>query len=357
MKLGVVVIGRNEGERLQRCLDSILGYSSAIVFVDSGSTDDSVTQARRRGVTVVNLDTAIPFTAARARNAGFERLCAEYTELELVQFVDGDCELAQGWLEAAEHDLQTHPEAAATCGRLRERRRQATVYNRLCDMEWNGPAGEIETCGGNVCLRTQAFQACGGFRETLIAGEEPELCVRLRLGGWVIRRIAADMGLHDAAMTRFGQWWKRSIRNGHAFAECSWLHRKDAIRLWTREARSNWLWGLLLPLMILALLPHSWYFLLGFLAYPLLALRIFRYRRRLGDSIADSGLYAVFCVLSKLPLALGQLRFHAIRLRGRQSRLIEYKEIRTPVPQEVPSSSPVPQQAATSSQRRQGGRA
>jgi glycosyltransferase involved in cell wall biosynthesis len=56
--VSVVVIGRNEGERLQRCLDSVhaahwqnLRYE--LIYVDSASTDDSEACARRarpRGV-------------------------------------------------------------------------------------------------------------------------------------------------------------------------------------------------------------------------------------------------------------------------------------------------------------------
>jgi glycosyltransferase involved in cell wall biosynthesis/GT2 family glycosyltransferase len=324
---GVVVIGRNEGERLQRCLTSVLRHTPAVVYVDSGSTDNSVTASRGRGVAVVDLDLARPFTAARARNAGLTELVRRYPDLAFVQFVDGDCEVADGWLGAARRELEGAPDVAVVCGRLRERNRRASVYNRLCDLEWAGPAGDVDACGGNAFMRVAPLQSVGGYRESLVAGEEPELCARLRAAGWRVRRLTTDMGLHDAAMTRFRQWWRRAVRGGHAFAECSWIHRTGPTRLWARETRSGWFWGLLLPAVMLAAAPLAPLFSLALLlGYAVLGLRVYRHRRRSGDAPADARLYAFFCVLAKFPQMLRQLRYHGNRLRSRQGTLIEYKQ-------------------------------
>jgi GT2 family glycosyltransferase len=337
-RVGVVVIGRNEGERLQRCLTSVLRHTSAVVYVDSGSTDGSVPQSRSRGVEVIELNLTTPFTAARARNAGFARLFGLYPDLAFVQFVDGDCELADGWLEAARAELEQSPEVAVTCGRLRERHPEASIYNRLCDMEWDGPAGDVDACGGIAFVRVASFRAVRGYRDSLAAGEEPEMCLRLRAEGWKVRRIPAEMGLHDAAMTRFRQWWRRTVRGGHAFAECSWLHRGGPLRLWARETRSNWLWGLLVPLALLAAAPFFPLVSLPLLVllYLVLGIRVYRHRRRASNSPRDARLYAVFCVLAKIPQALGQLRYHRNRLlSGRGARLEYSKE---PAPQGGPGS-------------------
>src|SRR5262245_27425374 len=86
--VGVVAIGRNEGERLRRCLESVMGKVRAVVYVDSGSTDDSVALARSLGTTVVELDLSRPFTAARSRNSGIARLCEADPDVEFVQVVD-----------------------------------------------------------------------------------------------------------------------------------------------------------------------------------------------------------------------------------------------------------------------------
>ena len=250
MKYGVVVIGRNEGERLRRCLMS-LPRAGAIVYVDSGSTDGSVQLARHLGADVIELDMRVPFTAARARNAGFRRLREISPDIEYVQFVDGDCELIDGWLEDAISFLNAHADVGAVCGRRRERYPERSIYNWLCDREWDGPVGDVRDCGGDVMMRADALEAVGGYRDDLIAGEEPELCVRLRAADWRIWRLDRQMTLHDAAMTRFGQWWRRALRGGYAFAQGAYLHGSIARTLLLWESRRAWLWGIWLPLACL----------------------------------------------------------------------------------------------------------
>jgi GT2 family glycosyltransferase len=207
-RIGAVAIGRNEGERLRVCLISLKGQVDTLVYVDSGSTDDSVAMAKEMGALVVELDRGVPFTAARARNVGFSTLREAAPDIELVQFVDGDCEVVAGWLERAEREILAEPELAVVCGRRRERYPNATVYNRLCDLEWASyPFGYAGACGGDALMRVAPVRQVGGYNPDIIAGEEPELCLRLRQRGWKILRVDAEMTLHDAAMTRFGQWW------------------------------------------------------------------------------------------------------------------------------------------------------
>ncbi|MBA4264258.1 MAG: glycosyl transferase [Comamonadaceae bacterium] len=317
-KLGVVIIGRNEGERLRRCLASVTPFVTAVVYVDSGSTDGSIQAASDAGAEVVELDMSMPFTAARARNQGLARLLHGRDSLEFVQFVDGDCEVVRGWLDAALEFLAGHPGHAVVCGRRRERYPEHSIYNRLCDDEWNTPPGEALTCGGDALMRVAALRAVGGYRESLIAGEEPELCLRLRQAGWRIQRIDVEMTLHDAAMTRFGQWWKRTVRSGHAFAEGAWLHGTTPERHWVRETRRAWLWGAVLPAFILifaiGLGPFWW---LLSLIYPLQWLRLYMRSRSASTS--------TFLLIGKFAEAWGAMKFHVSRLRGTSGSIIEYK--------------------------------
>jgi len=324
--VGVVVIGRNEGERLVRCIRSVSGITDAVVYVDSGSIDHSVEAARALGAEIVLLDTSLPFTAARARNSGFGRLVEIRPEIEYVQFVDGDCEIVPGWLGAALAEFEQRKDAAVVCGRRRERYPEKSIYNRLCDIEWNTPVGEAEACGGDALMRRSPLEQVGGYADDLIAGEEPELCSRFRAAGWKISRIDHEMTLHDADMTRFGQWWRRAMRGGYAYAAVSRLDGPDRVRMWTREFRSNWFWGLMFPVAIMVVAPFFfWVSLLLMAGYLVLGLRIYRGRRTQGDSPRNARLYAIFCVLAKFPLVQGQLSYYRNRLLGRTGRLIEYK--------------------------------
>tara|TARA_R110002110_G_scaffold123078_12_gene299643 strand:- start:1491 stop:2426 length:936 start_codon:yes stop_codon:yes gene_type:complete len=311
MMPSAVVIGRNEGARLIACLDALQGCADPVIYVDSGSDDGSVDAARARGAQVISLDMALPFTAARARNAG---LAAVPQGAEFVQFLDGDCTLRAGWIDTATAFLTRTPAAAVACGRRRERHPETSVYNGLIDAEWDTPVGQAKACGGDALMRLSALRAVGGYRDGLIAGEEPELCVRMRAAGWEIWRLDAEMTWHDADITRFGQWWKRSRRAGHAFAEGAALHGAPPERHWVAETRRAVLWGLVLPLGILGLAAFvTPWFVLAALIYPVQVARLSR----------QGGVrWAFFTTLGKFPEALGVLQF--IRGRGR-TRIIEYK--------------------------------
>ncbi|BDG04621.1 glycosyltransferase family 2 protein [Anaeromyxobacter oryzae] len=326
-RIGVVVIGRNEGERLARCLASLAPSGAPVVYVDSGSTDGSPALAARTCRAVVALDPAVPFTAARARNAGFERLLELCPDLELVQFVDGDCEVAAEWLPRGLLTLETESGLAVVFGRRRERFPRRSVWNRLCDMEWNVPVGPARSCGGDALMRVSAFRQVGGFDGTLIAGEEPELCLRLRRAGWGILRIDAEMTLHDAAMTRFGQWWTRSVRAGHAYAERCAKHGAAPEWPWLRKNVSILVSGGLLPAVALVAVPATGgaSLLLPLALYATQTIRSYRATLRRGAAPADAWLYAAFSVLAAFPECQGQLKYLAGRARSRPAILIEYK--------------------------------
>jgi GT2 family glycosyltransferase len=321
---GAVVIGRNEGERLRVCLQSVVRSAARVVYVDSGSTDGSEALARSLGVEVVPLDLSIPFTAARARNAGYRRLMEIAPDLTLVQFVDGDCEVVAGWTDAAVARLAERPELAVVCGRRRERHPEASIYNQLCDIEWNTPVGEAVMCGGDAMMRLPALQAVGGFDPNLIAGEEPELCVRLAAQGYRIERIDAEMTLHDAAMTRFGQWWRRNVRAGHAYAEGAALHGQPMDR---RGVRSIVFWAGVVPAVALAgAVPTGGASLLLLGGHLVQAARIYRGVRRDGWPARTAAPAAAFMVLGKFPGLQGIAKYRWSRARGRRSALIEYKQ-------------------------------
>ena len=319
--IGAVIIGRNEGERLIRCLASVCAQVPHVVYVDSGSTDNSIEEARRAGADVVELDMDRPFTAARARNAGLAALTAAH-DVEFVQFIDGDCELQAGWIETAARFLMTHSDAAVAFGRRREINPQDSAYNRFCDWEWDTPIGMVKSCGGDSLMRIAALKDVEGFDPDLIAGEEPELCVRLRAWRWQIWRLDHEMTLHDADMKTFGQWWKRTHRSGHAFAEGAAIHGLPPERHWVRETRKAVFWGLFLPFFILT---ASWLFtnkaLVLFLLYPLQIIRLAA--REGGDLTAwERGF---FLVIGKFAEMTGVLEYWIRRLLGRRRGLIEYK--------------------------------
>jgi GT2 family glycosyltransferase len=327
--LGVVVIGRNEGERLERCLRSVVGRGSPVVYVDSGSSDGSPERAHALGIEVVDLDT--PYCAARARNAGFERIVRCNPTIELVQFVDGDCELIDGWLEAGRSEIERHHRAAVVFGKLRERYPSASIYNQICDLEWDTPVGEVLACGGVAMVRASAFRTVGGFNPEMVAGEEPELCVRLRRAGGEVWRVDADMAWHDAAIERFSQWWRRMLRGGHAYGDAFWRHGFGPERHALRPVLSAVFWGLFLPTA--AVVP-AWstdgLSLALLLLYPVQGWRVYLGQRRLGRAKDLAAAYSGLMLVAKFAEAFGALRFACLNMFGRTGGIIEYKRPENP---------------------------
>lgn len=310
-KIGYVVIGRNEGERLARCLAALPAAAGAVVYVDSGSSDASVATARRAGAEVVELSPERPFTAARGRNEGLARLTALRPATEFVMFVDGDSELAPTFPAAAAQLIETRSDVAAACGVVREKHPDANIYARLCDIEWDGPAGEILACGGIAMMRVSAIRESGGFNETLGGGEEPELCLRLRERGWKIWRLDADMATHDAAIKHFGEWFRRVRRGGRAFAEVSAMHTRSPARIWVRETRRALFWASLLPAAIVAaLFVHPAGLLLA-AAYPAQIVRMATIGRKKlpRRARAHAWSYALFMTIGKFAEAAGIISY------------------------------------------------
>lgn len=334
--VGCVVIGRNEGDRLKRCIESLRPSPTKIVYVDSGSADGSVNWALSQGMEVLELDMSAPFSAARARNAGYQRLVEAHPQLRYIQFIDADCEINGDWLPFAAGFLTDHPKLAVVAGWLHERHPESSIYNRLGDLEWNfSGAGEVDSVGGIFMIRREAFDSVGGFDATVSAGEEPELCQRLRQRGWLIARVDRDMALHDLAMTRFWQWWRRTVRSGYGslevanrFGVAKFARNNWRVRFWTA-----WLLLLIAGCIAAVVVENAGVAMVGVLAllavWPAQLLRITVRTLRNGQPPGIAFAYAFFIMISFLPQMWGQILYWADGLQRRPQRLVEYKSAGT----------------------------
>lgn len=322
MTIGGVAIGRNEGERLKRCLTTLGPYVDRLVYVDSGSTDGSVEFARSIGAEVVELDTATPFTAARARNAGFAALEAA-GPVEFVQFVDGDCGVEAGWVAAAKQALAGDATLAIVTGWRTEIDPRANAFHAMAEIEWHRPAGEIEACGGDMMVRAEAIRQIGGFDAAIIASEDEDFVIRVRKAGWRALRLPLAMTRHDIAMTKLSEWWRRNLRTGNGLAEVGDLHPPH----FRAERLRAWLFGCILPLLfVLSAIAGLWWVSLGVLAA--FAFSTYRVRRWLQANGMAAGLalrVASLFTLAKLPHFIGMLRFWLRGGRKGRAQIIEYK--------------------------------
>lgn len=322
-RIAAVVIGRNEGDRLMACLRSVLKCVPDVIYVDSGSNDGSVERANALGVRTIHL-AAGPYTAARGRSIGTELLERELPGIEFVLYVDGDCTLAATFVETAIAFLDRHPRAAAVAGRRREQ--GSDFWSRVIDLEWDVPAGVVTAVGGDSIMRLSAVHEAGGWPVDVIAGEEPDLCLRMGGHGWECHRISAEMTTHDIRMTNVRQYLRRGFRSGHAYAEVAWRRRRRGGGGRLRSVLSILLYGAVIPL---AALISSFVFWPAVVVCVLLYVRLMvvlavRCRRR-GHDLPLAIAYATLTTVGKFSQTLGVFRFVLGRVLGRRSKIVEYQ--------------------------------
>jgi glycosyltransferase involved in cell wall biosynthesis len=329
--IGIVVIGRNEGERLRRCLDSTVAAGRHIVYVDSGSTDGSLALAMAKGAVVLPLDMTTPFCAARARNEGYRQLTQLDDGLRYVQFVDADCELDANWLPQALAALEKRTDVAAVAGWLRERAPEASIYNRIAELEWNQSSpGPVDAVGGIFLIRRDAFDSVEGFNATIPAGEEPELCQRLIHKGWKLLRLDYEMARHDLAMMRFSQWWRRMGRAGYGSMDVAYRFGvgRFSNNVWRVLGWSGWMATTVIAALVAIITQSTALAALAiamFAIWPVRVIRIALRTRAKGHPWSVALPYAFLMAICFLPQGWGQLRYLADRLLNRSLRLLEYK--------------------------------
>lgn len=321
--VSVVIIGRNEGERLSRCLRSVYAMSFPqdqleVIYVDSRSADDSAERARQQGARTVILPPG-PTTAARGRNAGIRLAKGEFLLL-----LDGDTLVEPDFLRHGLAFLEAHPDVAVYWGHRRELHPEQSLYNRVFDLDWVFPCGESAYCGGDAVFRKRVLDQVGLFRDDLIAGEEPELCTRIRGAGYRIWHADELMTRHDIAITSLTAYWLRCYRGGYAYAEVA---DRTQGELFKRESVRNHIQiaiYLLIPLALALALGRVgiWLTVVGAVAMVLRTAWRSRWRRA---SAFTTLLYAVHIHLCQLPIWLGQLAYLSNRRRQVAREIIEYK--------------------------------
>ncbi|MGE0864751.1 MAG: glycosyltransferase [Vicinamibacterales bacterium] len=190
--MSFVIPVRNDAQRLRRCLTSIVAndYPRALIeliVVDNESVDESGRAAREYGAIVLR---APGDCVAELRNRGARAALGS-----VIAFVDADHEIDPHWITAAVAVLSNPGVAATGCAYLTDPQANWVQQqydglrvrpDRREDVAWIG--------SGNLVVKRQPFDRVGGFKTTLTACEDVDLCNRLRLAG---HRIVADPALRS----------------------------------------------------------------------------------------------------------------------------------------------------------------
>lgn len=325
LSVSVVIIGRNEGKRLTKCIQSVRsadwdGHSYELIYVDSNSSDGSLRNAKELGAKVAKLDDPSP-SAGKARNLGWKMAAAP-----IVMFLDGDTQLHPNFVIKGLLALEDK-ELCAVFGRLKEVHPEKSIYIRVMDLDWVFPLGKTLFFGGNVLVRRCAIAAVDGFDPTLKAGEEPEMCARLRADGWNIEHIDVPMARHDLAITTFKAYWLRAYRSGIAYAEVAERMRLRGDPLWQHDAKRDFRHGLLFTVTPIVMWVHP----IVTLAVLMAAVTVLARTAKRCDWKAPGQTllcwqYAAHVLFQKIPAFFGQLQWRRAQRRHAEIHMVEYKE-------------------------------
>ncbi|HOF40052.1 MAG TPA: glycosyltransferase family A protein [Candidatus Hydrogenedentes bacterium] len=306
--MSFVVIGYNEAATLKACLESVKtanldGFSWELIYVDGGSTDDSMEIARETGVNLL-LGGEMRRRAAENRNLGLSAARGR-----LVQFIDGDMTLSPDWPRTAAQFLSENEAVAAVCGNLEES--APGVFYAALQIDWAQREGEIRHCGGAAMYVAGLLREAGAFPTEVAYGEEPLLCWRLRnILGRKIYQINQTMARHNLDFRGLRDYWRRNVRCGQTYAEIAAICWRTPDPLWRRECLTNAGWALLMFGALAGLIIGTTGLRVSILAVAGCVLaRKFAQTRMKGHAAGVSLMYAVHSYFSKLSIAWGELRW------------------------------------------------
>jgi len=230
--ISIIVIGLNSAKTLESCLLSIKNMDvpeeailKNIIYVDGGSTDRSAQIAKAvDGVKIIELSSE-KATPGKQRNIGWRA-----AEGEWINFFDSDTEVDKNWLREAINNIDNG--IGAIFGQRKEKYPNKNWFHFIADLEWVKPVSDAKYFGGDVMIRRNVLEESGGYDESLIAGEDPELSARIRSMGYSIKGLDKIMCYHDINMDNFKQYFKRSARSGYGYASAGLKMLKNNENAW-----------------------------------------------------------------------------------------------------------------------------
>jgi glycosyltransferase involved in cell wall biosynthesis len=258
-KISLICTVLNEGSALPRLLDSLIEQThppDEIIFVDGGSTDDTVailqTYAARYQLPLrVIVETGA--NISRGRNMAIEAAAGP-----IIASTDAGVRLDRRWLERLLKPFQTNPQAAAVAGFFApdpqtafEVAMGATVLPLLADI--NPPT--FLPSSRSVAFLKSAWQAVGGYPEWLDYCEDLIFDFRLRdkLGPFI---FAPDALVYFRPRSSLRAYFKQYYQYARGDGKADLWRKRHAIRYLTYLAG--------LPLLLVLILAVSpWWGLAG----------------------------------------------------------------------------------------------
>ncbi|MAW80282.1 MAG: hypothetical protein CMI63_08580 [Parvularcula sp.] len=245
--IGVVIIGADPRVSPEAAIRSV-PEGCSVVFAPLGPMNEAVAAARKAGAEIAEAGKG-PQTAGRAKNAGYRHLKKIMPGMRYVQFMDASSALDPDWFASAEKFMERRPEVAVIEGSTRRRNGDHVSFPTVAEQRKYQTPGEIVAVAApGAFMRTEAFEAAGGFRGDLLSCEDDDLCIRQRRRGAHIWRLETDMMIREP---RKMGWWKRAVLRGFDNAYAMSLHGGPPERHGVGETVRAVIWGFFIPFAII----------------------------------------------------------------------------------------------------------
>ncbi|MFV0448145.1 MAG: glycosyltransferase [Vibrio sp.] len=243
IKISVIIKTYNEQAGIAKTITSIRenlsDYSHEIIVADSLSSDDTQSIALEYGAIVATLVNGDDRCCGVGHQLGYLHAKGEFLLL-----MDGDMELAPGFIEQGIAYLDTHRDCAGVAGMVEMDDAQSYEFkSRKQRLHKIYPVGDTSHLGGGGLYRRSAIEQIGYLtNRNLHAYEEAELGMRLKHAGYKLHRLAIPYFSHTSYDMSSIELMKYRWRTGYLFASGELLksawgkpHFKDALKVVKNE--------------------------------------------------------------------------------------------------------------------------
>jgi glycosyltransferase involved in cell wall biosynthesis len=215
-KISIIIPAYNEERYIAECLTAITSQSIThlinsveVVVVDNGSTDNTISIAKKYNVKIIHSSADY---VGGVRNDGVKE-----TEGEILVFLDSDCVVSPTWLNSAVESLITS-ESSAVGGQYRLRS-NPSIYEKYWVLnEPNTVVFSKTLIGGCLITWRAAFKKVDGFSETLTAGEDEDYSRKvMNLNG--LKVFPKLDVIHLGFPNDFLGFWNRQIWHSSSYAQ------------------------------------------------------------------------------------------------------------------------------------------
>lgn len=265
--ISFIIIGKNEGWRLQKCLqsisyvveqDAIANYE--IIYVDSQSTDNSIELAKQYGAKTFLITGEC--NAAIARNIGAQEAIGG-----ILFFIDGDMELFPGFL----------PKVLNENGKLKYPFMSGIFNDIVHDLDWNylhtsrrhklqeGDADSVETTtGGLFLIEHSLWDKVGGMDTRFKRSQDYDLGLRLSQMGYPLHRKAILLANHYMRQYTIRNDYVGNVKYTALLLRKHW-NNIDYLKIFIKQQYTTVL--LLISIILSFVSPLSLFLYVGALSY------------------------------------------------------------------------------------------